>query len=408
MTEIDFDFSDTSFTADPYPRLSAIREETAVFYAKKHKEEERGLWFLTRYEDVLAAQRDRRLGRVPEPLLSPQEVGVPPERADWAPYYAIEQSSLLMLEPPDHTRLRRLISREFTPKRVAALRPAITAHADRFLDQAVNGRELDLLADYAQPYSVHVICELIGAPTSDWRSLLDWSHKIVKMYELDTTEEQAASAVQASAEFDAWTRELIAGKRAEPGDDLVSGLCFVETDDGTLTDEEIVSTVILLLNAGHEATVNTLGNGVAALLETPGAWRQVASGAVSPSVAVEEMIRYDPPLQLFERWVLRDGYEVAGQPIDKGEKVAMLFGAANRDPRHFPDPDAFTVSRNDRSHVTFGAGIHLCIGAPLARLELDVALDRLARRCPNLELARSPTRNDAFVIHGYKSVDVVV
>ena len=214
--EIDFDFTDPAFIADPHPRLNEIREETPVFHAKRHKEEERGLWFLTRYDDVLAAQRDRRLGRVPEPILAPDAVGVPPLRDDWAPYYAIEQWSLLMLEPPDHTRLRRLISREFTPRRVAALRPAITSHANHFLDEAVERGGFDLLADYAQPYSVHVICELIGAPASEWRSLLDWSHKIVKMYELDTTEEQAAAAVQASAEFDAWTRELIARRRAEP------------------------------------------------------------------------------------------------------------------------------------------------------------------------------------------------
>jgi cytochrome P450 len=396
------DLSDPAFQADPYPTLNAVREETAIFPIRGEDGIER--WLLTRYEDIFGALRDRRLGRVPEPVMTREEVGLPPLRPDWQPYHDIEEWSLLMLEPPEHRRLRQLVHRSFTPKRVEALRPRITRHADRLLERGLGRGSMDLLADFAQPFSVFVIAELLGAPTDAWERFLDWSHRIVKMYELDTTEDQAAAAVEASAEFDAWCRELIATRRAEPTDDLISGLCFVETEDGTLSDDEIVSTIILLLNAGHEATVNTIGNGMTATLSTPGAWQQVADGVIPPRTAIEELIRYDPPLQLFERWVLDDGVEYGGRVFARGEKLALLFGSANRDPRHFDDPDAFAIGRGDASHITFGGGIHTCIGAPLARLELSVALERMAALTPGLALVEEPVRKPAFVIHGYESV----
>ena len=398
------DLSDPVFQSDPYPKLNEVREETPIFPITGGDGIER--WFLTRYDDVLSALRDRRLGRVPEPVMTRDEVGLPALRPDWQPYHDIEEWSLLMLEPPEHRRLRRLIHSSFTPKRIEGLRPRITGHADRLLRQGVERGQIDLLSEFAQPFSIFVIAELLGAPTDAWERFLDWSHRIVKMYELDTTEDQATAAVQASAEFDAWCRELIAQRRADSRDDLISGLCFVETDEGRLSDDEIVSTIVLLLNAGHEATVNTIGNGMTAILSTRGAWEQVTDGAVPPSTAVEELIRFDPPLQLFERWVLDDGVEYGGREFSKGEKLAMLFGAANRDPRHFDQPDAFLIGRGDASHVTFGGGIHTCIGAPLARLELSVALDRMANLTPGLSLVAPPVRKPAFVIHGYESVEV--
>jgi cytochrome P450 len=396
------DLSDAAFQADPYPTLNAVREETAIFPIRGEDGIER--WLLTRYEDIFGALRDRRLGRVPEPVMTREEVGLPPLRADWQPYYDIEEWSLLMLEPPEHRRLRQLVHRSFTPKRVEGLRPRITKHADRLLERGFGRGSVDLLADFAQPFSVFVIAELLGAPTDAWERFLDWSHRIVKMYELDTTEEQAGSAVEASAEFDAWCRELIATKRADPSDDLISGLCFVEIDDAMLSDDEIVSTIVLLLNAGHEATVNSIGNGMTATLSTPGAWQQVTDGVIPARTAIEELIRFDPPLQLFERWVLDDGVTYGGREFVRGEKLGMLFGSANRDPRHFDDPDAFAIGRGDASHITFGGGIHTCIGAPLARLELSVALERMAALTPGLALVEAPVRRPGFVIHGYESV----
>lgn len=398
------DFSDPIFLEDPYPTLNAVREETAAFEQRGDDGNDR--WFLTRYDDVFSALRDRRLGRVPEPIMTRAEVGLPPLRAEWGPYNDVEQWSLLMLEPPEHRRLRQLIFREFTPKRIEALRPAIVGHADRLLLEVSGRSGFDLLADFAQPFSVHVIAELLGAPIADWPRYIDWSHRIVKMYELDTTEDQAASAVQASAEFASWCRDLIAERRAHPKDDLISGLCTVETSEGRLSDEEIVSTIVLLLNAGHEATVNSLGNGIVSMLNEPSAWDAVCSRRVASRTAIEEMIRFDPPLQLFERWVLADGVSYAGREFNRGEKIAMLFGSANRDPRHFEHPDTFVVDRGDSTHITFGGGIHTCIGAPLARLELSVALERLVALMPGLHLVEPPRRNPAFVIHGYESVNL--
>ena len=398
------DFSNPAFLQDPYPILNAVREETPIFDQRGNDGVRR--WFLTRHEDVFRVLRDRRLGRVPEPIMTRAEVGLPPLRPDWAPYNDVEEWSLLMLEPPEHRRLRQLVYREFTPKRIEELRPAIMAHADRLLREASGKSSFDLLADFAQPFSIHVIAELLGAPIEDWPRYLDWSHHIVKMYELDTTDEQASSAVQASADFAAWCQELIGERRAHPTDDLISGLCTVETSEGHLTDREITSTIVLLLNAGHEATVNALGNGFVSMLATPDAWESVRSGGVASRTAIEEMIRYDPPVQLFERWVLADGVSYAGREFNRGDKIAMLFGSANRDPRHFQDPDTFLVNRGDASHITFGGGIHTCIGAPLARLELSVALERMGASMPNLHLMEPPKRRPAFVIHGYESVEV--
>ncbi len=402
------DFSDPGFQADPYPTLARVRERTAVFPLEDPKGTGATIWFLTRYDDVYAAQRDRRLGRIRGSRPTRDELGLPADRPDLDAYFAVERWSLLMLEPPDHTRLRRLVAREFTAKRIADLRPTIAAHADRFLDEAIERETFDLLTDYAQPYSVHVIAELLGAPTEDWRRMLEWSHAIVKMYELGRTDEQVDAAVRASVEFDRWCRDLIDDRRAHPRGDLISGLCTVETDEGRLSDDEIVSTMILLLNAGHEATVNTMGNGMTALLQRPQQWHRVVSGEVPAAVAVEEMIRFDPPLQLFERWIRDGDVEYGGRVLPAGDKLAMLFGSANRDPRHFANPEVFDVARGDASHVTFGGGIHFCLGAPLARLELDVAVERLAARCPELSLAAPPRRTPTFVIHGYEAVDVTV
>jgi cytochrome P450 len=397
------DFSDPQFLADPYPALAGARERAPGFLARKARGAGQEVWFLTRWADVSAAQRDRRVGRVLGPRITREELGFTWD-FDWTPYFEIEQWSLLMLEPPDHTRIRRLVSKEFTPRRVEGLRPLARATATRLAEECRERDTFDLLADFAQPYSVAVICALLGAPVADAPLLLDWSHRIVKMYELDTTEAQARAAVAAAQEFGAWSSQLLAERRTQPREDLITGLAHARTEDGVLSDAEVIATIVLLLNAGHEATVNTLGNGVSALLQHPQQWARLASGEVPARVAIEELMRFDPPLQLFERWVLEDGVTYAGRTLQRGDKIALLFGSANRDPRHFADPDTLDIARGDRTHVTFGAGTHHCIGAPLARLELDEALDVLVGTMPQLSAAGEPRRHPAFVIHGFQSV----
>jgi cytochrome P450 len=390
-----FDVDNPEFIADPYPVLAEIREATPIF-----RNERTGQWTLTRFADIAETLRDRRMGRAYAHLYSHEQFGRSAPDPRWSAFHEHESWSLLCLEPPDHTRLRRLIAKVFTPSAVSALRPTIEQFSGELLDQCAAKGTFDLLADYAQPYSVAVICSMLGVPRADTRLLLDWSHDIVKMYELSTTDDVRSRANTAAAEYIGYTRALIAEKRRHPDGLLLSELVRVEDAGDTLTEDEIVSTTMVLVEAGHEATVNTLGNGFRALMRHRDQWQRVVQRAVEPRSAVEEMLRWDAPLQLFERWSLAEGVEIDGQALAVGDEVAMLFGSAQRDPRRFPEPDRFDVGRGDASHVGFGGGIHFCIGAPLARLELDVSVTALAARFPNLALAEEPSYHPTFVLRG--------
>jgi cytochrome P450 len=402
VDEIRFDPTAPDFLADPYPVLAALRESTPVL---RHEELDR--WFVTRHAEVRACLRDRRLGRNYRHVGTDAEFRAEPLDPRWQAFWDVERWSLLWLEPPDHTRIRKLVASAFTPRSVEAMRGPAARFAGELLAPLVERGEMDLLYDFAQPYSVGLICDWLGVPADNHRDLLDWSHAMVKMYELDTTPEQAVAADEAAAAFRDFSLDLIAERRRASRGDLVSRLVEARVEGGRLSDAEIVSTVIVLLNAGHEATVNTLGNGVRALMRHRGQWERLVDGSVAAADAIEELLRYDPPLQLFERWVLEDGVEVAGASIPRGAKIAMLFGAANRDPRVFPEPDRFDVARpNAAEHIGFGGGIHVCIGAPLARVELEASLRALVERCPGLELAEEPERTPAFVIWGLRSVEV--
>ena len=391
-----FDPSDPGFLEDPYPVLNRLRETAPVFY-----DESRERWFVTRHEDVRSCLRDKRLGRNFRHVMSAEEIGVPPLDPRWHAFWATERWSLLWLEPPDHTRIRKLVAAAFTPRSVEALREPARELARELLEPLAEAGSMELLYDYAQPYSIAVICRMLGVPLDRHRDLLDWSHRMVKMYEFDVPDAAAESANRAAAEFTDYVRALIAERRDQPRDDMVSALVGARVDGGRLSDDEIISTVIVLLNAGHEASVNTLGNGMLAFARHPAQWRRVVSGEVPATAAGEEMIRFDPPLQLFERWVLTDGVEVGGAAVPRGGKIAMLFGAANRDPRVFERPDEFDVGRaNAAQHIGFGGGIHVCIGAPLARIELEASVDALRRYWPDFELVEEPRRTGAFVIWG--------
>ncbi|WP_040495195.1 cytochrome P450 [Ilumatobacter nonamiensis] len=394
-----FDVSDLDLIADPYPVLNEIREAMPIFWNDTTNQ-----WVLTRFDDISTSLRDRRMGRAYSHRFTDAEFGRPAPDPRWASFHAHERWSLLALEPPDHTRLRRLVQKVFTPRAVALLADDIQAVSDRLLDECAERSTFDLLGDYAQPFSVEVICSMLGIPVADARSLLDWSHSIVKMYELDADDATKQAADRAAGEFIAFTQDLIAHKRQHPDDLLVSELARVEDEGDTLTEPEIVSTTMVLLEAGHEATVNTLGNGFRALMHHPDEWRRLTAGEVDAKAAVEELLRFDSPLQLFERWVLDDGVEIAGQQIDVGQEIAMLFGSAQRDPRRFVEPDRFDIGRNDPSHIGFGGGIHFCIGAPLARLELATSIANIVARFPTLTLAAEPRYHPTFVIRGLEEL----
>ncbi len=403
--DVGFDPQDPAFIADPYPVYTRMRELGPVLYHPV-----RDVYLLNRFADVHVALRDRRLGRAYRHRFADKEFGQEPPDPRWQEFNASERWSLLNLEPPDHTRLRRLVTKVFTARSIAGLRPQIESLASTHLDSAMSVRPaasrdggFDLISDYAQPFSVEVICTLLGVPLGDGPRLLAWSHAIVKMYELSTTDAERTAADRAAGEFNAYVRSLIAARREHPEDDLVSELVTVADRGDKLTEDEIVCTVIVLLNAGHEATVNTLGNGMRAMLNHPRQWARVTSGEVAPAVAVEEMLRWDPPLQLFERWVLADGVVLGDRTFRVGERIAMMFGSANRDPQRFPDPDTFDVGRGESTHIGFGGGLHFCIGAPLARLELEASV-ALLRHYPHLQLTQQPSYQPYFVIRGLSAL----
>jgi cytochrome P450 len=400
--ELAFEPSDPGFLEDPYPALSRLREGARVFY-----DERRGRWFITRHEDVRSCLRDRRLGRNFRHVMSEEEIGVPPLDPRWESFWQTERWSLLWLEPPDHTRIRKLVAAAFTPRSVEALREPARELAGELLGPLAEQGSMELLYDYAQPYSISVICQMLGIPLDRHRDLLDWSHRMVKMYEFDVPEEAAVAANRAAGEFQDYVRALIAERRAHPREDMVSALVEARVDGERLSDDEIVSTVIVLLNAGHEASVNTLGNGMLAFARHPEQWRRVVGGDVPAAAAGEEMIRYDPPLHLFERWVLTEDFAIGDVSIPRGEKLALLFGSANRDPRVFDRPDEFDIGRdNAAQHIGFGGGIHVCIGAPLARVELEASLEALRRFWPDFSLRSEPRRTGAFVIWGLAGLEL--
>ena len=389
----DLDLTDPEFLDDPYPTLARARETAPLVW-----HEQTGQWLAVTYAAANGLLRDRRFGR----LWHDRE-----PTADFEPFNDLHRNQMMENEPPAHTRLRSLVASAFARGHVERLRPRVQVLADGLLD-ALDGSTFDLIADYAEPLPVAVIAELLGVPEEDWHLLRPWSAGIVAMYEYQRGPDTGPVAIAAAAEFAAYMTELAARRRAEPRDDLVSHLVAAEDDGQRLTGDELVASAILLLNAGHEASVNAFGNGVVALLhrEDQLAWlRERLDEADTVATAIEELLRYDSPLQLFERTAKED--TVLGDvELPAGGKVAALLGAANRDPEAFSGPDDLDLGRRPNAHIGFGAGLHHCLGAPLARMELQITLPTLLRRCPDLGLAGPPVRRSTFVLRGYSSVPV--
>ncbi|MEU9994403.1 cytochrome P450 [Streptomyces sp. NPDC050848] len=388
-----FDPWSPAFIADPYPAYAELRAAGRAHWYGPTRQ-----WLIPHHEDVSALLRDRRLGRTYTHRFTHEEFGRTAPPAGHEPFHTLNDHGLLDLEAGDHTRIRRLVSKAFTPRTVENLAPTVRRLAAELVGGLVERGGGDLLADVAEPLPVAVIAEMLGVPEEDEerRMLRPWSAEICGMFELNPSEETARRAVRASLDFSAYLRELIGRRRKDPGEDLISGLVGVEE----LTEQEMISTCVLLLNAGHEATVNTTVNGWWTLLRHP---EQLAALRADPagllSTAVEEILRYDTPLQMFERWVL-DDIELGGVRIPRGSEVALLFGSANRDPARFTDPDVLDLSRAENPHITFGAGIHYCLGAPLARMELTALFAELLRAAPTLRLAAEPEWNPGYVIRG--------
>jgi len=397
-----FDPWDPAFLADPYPAYAELRARGRV-----HHYEPTDQWLFPHHADVSALLRDRRLGRTYRHRFTHEDFGRTPPPPEHEPFHTLNDHGMLDLEPPDHTRIRRLVSKAFTPRTVERLGPYVEALAGELVDGLVRRGGGDLLAEVAEPLPVAVIAEMLGVPESDRAPLRPWSADICGMYELNPSEETAARAVRASAEFSDYLRDLIAARRKEPGDDLISGLIAAHDEGDRLTEQEMISTCVLLLNAGHEATVNATVNGWWALFRNPDQLAALrADHSLVPS-AIEELMRYDTPLQLFERWVL-DEIEIDGTTVPRGAELALLFGSANHDPAVFTTPRRLDLTREDNPHISFSAGIHYCIGAPLARLELAASMRALLERTPTLSLAAEPHRKPNFVIRGLEGLVVEI
>ncbi|MEV6763954.1 cytochrome P450 [Streptomyces sp. NPDC051105] len=397
-----FDPWDPDFLADPYPSYAELRSRGRVQYYEPTDQ-----WLVPHHADVSALLRDRRLGRAYQHRFTHEDFGRTAPPPEHEPFHTLNDHGMLDLEPPDHTRIRRLVSKAFTPRTVERLKPYVAKLAGELVDDLVHKGGGDLLADVAEPLPVAVIAEMLGIPEADRAPLRPWSADICGMYELNPSTETAARAVRASVEFSGYLRELIAERRAEPGEDLISGLIEAHDEGDRLTEQEMISTVVLLLNAGHEATVNATVNGWYALFRNPAQLAALRADHALVPTAVEELMRYDTPLQLFERWVL-DEIEIDGTTVPRGAEIAMLFGSANHDPAVFQNPDRLDLTRGENPHISFSAGIHYCIGAPLARIELAASMTALLERAPTLSLAAEPKRKPNFVIRGLEGLSVEV
>jgi unspecific monooxygenase len=391
---------------DPYPTLAELREQLPVFYDPVWKKV-----FFTRYDDIAALLRDRRLGRAILHVLSRDELGWPPPNPLTHDFDRFQHDHMLDNEPPKHTRLKALMLKAFTSSRVEGLRGTIQRIVDRLIDQVTGRTSMDLLKEFAEPLPVAVIAELLGVPEVDRPLLRPWSAKIVKLYELGYTDEQARAANQAVVEFSAYIRGLVDERRRTPGTDLISALVRVEERGEMLTADELVANCILLLNAGHEATVNGTTLGMLSLHHHPDQMALVREAARRGDheffkPAVEELLRYDTPLPMFERWVLQD-FDFNGVPLRRGVEVGLFYASGNRDPRRFAEPDKLLLARKENPHLTFGLGIHYCIGAPLARAEMQIAFETLLRRLPRIRIAREPVEYvGGLVIRGHRAMPV--
>ncbi|MYU37699.1 cytochrome P450 [Streptomyces sp. SID8358] len=391
-----------AFVADPYPAYAALRATGRAHYFEPTRQ-----WLIPHHAEVSGLLRDRRLGRTYLHRFTHDEFGLAAPPAAHEPFHTLNGNGILDLEAPDHTRIRRLVAKAFTPRRVEELAPTVERLAAGLVDAFVAEGGGDLLTAVAEPLPVAVIAEMLGVPETDRALLRPWSAAICGMFELNPPEETARAAVRASVEFSAYLRGLIAARRANPGPDLITALIAAHDEDDRLTEQEIVSTCVLLLNAGHEATVNATANGWRVLFRHPEQLALLRADHGLLPTAVEELLRYDTPVPMFARWVL-DDVEVAGTVIPRGSQVALLFGSANRDPERFSDPETLDLSRQDNPHISFGAGIHYCLGAPLARLEMAASFGALLRRAPGMRPTAEPEWKPGFVIRGLRELLVEV
>ena len=393
LKNITFPNEDIGFIENPYPTLKNFREDTPIFYDERSE-----LIYLTKYEDVKSIQSSKKYSSAkPEGLEGDREWDSRKKAYDY--FGRTEEFSLLNLEGSAHNELRGLVAKAFSIRQVELLRPFIEKKSEEILTPLI-GSSFDLLHDYAQPFSIAIMGELLGVPESRYDDFLRWSNDIVRMYDLQVTEENAEIAENSSKEFYYYINELIDQRIENPEEDMITRLAHVSENDQKLSKDQIMCTVILLLNAGHEATVNTIGNGITALISN-GIETKALNEKFDVKNIIEELLRWDSPLQFFQRWSLEDT-EIRGYRIPENAKVAILLGSANRDDEVFENAEKINFNRENFNHTSFGGGMHFCLGAHLARLELEASFNNLFEYSWNLE--SKPERTGAFGIRGFKEV----
>ncbi len=390
------DFNDPKFVADPYQDLKALRQ-----FGEPVWHEQMQIYLAACHKDANDVFRNKSLGRI--------FIDKTPD-FEWETFNWLHSDSILDSEPPKHTRLRSLVAKAFNRNKIEGMRPAVERITTKLLDQidskVKSGETFDLIADYAEPLPVKIIADLLGFPESEEHLLRPWSQAIVKMYEVNPSAQYQMDAKKAAGEFAEYVRNLAALRKVNPGQDLITDLAMVEENGEKLNSHELVATCILLLNAGHEASVNAFGNGMVAALERPDQSALLRDKAREiTETAVEEFMRFDAPLHLFERTATAQT-QVGGVTIEAGQKIAALIGSANRDENIFNEADELDLMRDPNPHIGFGAGIHFCLGAPLARLEMGVSLPALWEKYPQMQLASQPVRRPTFVLRGYESVEI--
>ena len=392
MPEIDFSPLSPEFRRNPYPGYEMLRANAPIFCWP-----EWNVWFLTRYEDCNLLLRNNRLGH------GTWGDNPPEERRD---LWQLQRHWMLFHNPPHHTRLRSLVHKAFTPRVVEKLRPKIQAITDRLLDNVQSDGHMDLIADLAYPLPVTVIAEMLGVPTEDQPRFHEWSNDLART--LDLTEDPAIydRGSESAGKFRDYIAELVAQRRKAPQDDLLTALVQVEEAGDKLSEAELFGTFSFLFVAGHETTINLIGNGTLALLQNPD---QLALLKANPQLiksAIEELLRYDSPVQTTSRIAL-ESLEWQGQTFEKGQEVFIMLGAANRDPTQFENPNRLDITRTPNQHLAFGGGIHYCLGAPLARLEGEIAINTLLHRMPDLRLEiDQPEYSDNYLLRGLTRLPV--
>ncbi len=390
-----FDPTARAFQRNPYPAYRALQTKDPV-----HRSRLIGGQVLTGYDDVMKALGDNRLGADRSELMEQ----LPANRR--GPFFQFVDQSLLSLNPPDHTRLRGLVSKAFTPRAVASMQPRIEAITHELLDQVAANGEMDLIRDLAYPLPVIVIAEMLGVPAEHRDRFKAWSDDLGAGLDPFVSDEVLAKADAATLALREYFAVLFEERRKEPREDLLSALVLAEDEGESLNEEELYASVILLLGAGNETTTNLIGNGMQALLQHPDQLAMLRDDPALIDAAIEEMLRFDGPVQFTTR-IAGEPMEFAGAQLERLEMVMLVLGAANRDPRYFPKPDEFNIVRPPGHTLAFGHGIHFCLGAPLARLEARVASPTLLQRMPHLQPVQpvSPYR-ETVVLRGLKRLPV--